>query len=48
LAVPVLAHRLILSANTRLRGHSAQQVLTDLVERVPVPVEEVWPAEVVA
>jgi MoxR-like ATPase len=48
LAIPVLAHRLILSANTRLRGHSARQVLTDLVERVPVPVEEVWPEEAAA
>jgi MoxR-like ATPase len=48
LAAPVLAHRLILSANTRLRGHSTQQVLASLVERVPVPVEETWSAEVAA
>jgi MoxR-like ATPase len=48
LVIPVLAHRLILSANSRLRGHSAQQVLAGLVEHVPVPVEEVWPAEVAA
>jgi MoxR-like ATPase len=42
LAMPVLAHRLILSPDTRLRGRSAQEVLADLLEQVPVPVEEVW------
>jgi MoxR-like ATPase len=42
LAMPVLAHRLILSPDTRLRGRSAQEVLHELIERVPVPVEEVW------
>ncbi len=45
LVEPVLAHRLILSADARLRGLSARQVLAQLVERVPVPVEEIWPVE---
>jgi MoxR-like ATPase len=42
LAVPVLAHRLVLSAEARLRGRSAAEVLTHLVEQIAVPVEEVW------
>jgi MoxR-like ATPase len=42
LAVPVLAHRLILSPDARLRGRTAQEVLNELIEQVPVPVEEVW------
>ena len=39
---PVLAHRLVLSADARLRGRSAGEVLENLVRQVPVPVEEVW------
>ncbi len=42
LAMPVLAHRLILSPDARLRGRTAQDVLRDVMDRVPVPVEEVW------
>jgi MoxR-like ATPase len=42
LVTPVLAHRLILSSDARLRGRSVQEVLDELLERVPVPVEEVW------
>jgi MoxR-like ATPase len=42
LARPVLAHRLILSPDSRLRGRSNAEVLSSLTERVPVPVEEVW------
>lgn len=45
LAMPVLAHRLILSPDARLRGRSPQEVLADLIEQVPVPVEEVWMKE---
>jgi MoxR-like ATPase len=45
LALPVLAHRLVLSAEARLRGRSTAEVLTHLVEQVPVPVEEVWVAQ---
>jgi MoxR-like ATPase len=42
LALPVLTHRLILSSDARLHSQSAQKVLGDLIEGVPVPVEEVW------
>jgi MoxR-like ATPase len=42
LVTPVLAHRLILSSDARLRGRSVHEVLNELIERVPVPVEEVW------
>jgi MoxR-like ATPase len=39
LAPFVLTHRLIISAQTRLRGRSAEQVVKDVVDSVPVPVE---------
>ncbi len=42
LAIPVLAHRLILSPDTRLHGRPDREVLNDLLKRAPVPVEEVW------
>jgi MoxR-like ATPase len=42
LAVPVLAHRLILASDARLRGQSAQVVVTKLIESIPIPVEERW------
>jgi len=45
LAMAVLAHRLVLSAEARLRGRSAQEVLANVVEQIPVPVEEVWAVE---
>jgi MoxR-like ATPase len=41
-AQPVLAHRLILNAGTRLRGGTAGAVMDDLLKQVAVPVEEVW------
>jgi MoxR-like ATPase len=37
LAEPVLAHRLILSPEARARNWSPQDVIQDLLERVPVP-----------
>jgi MoxR-like ATPase len=40
LAVPVIAHRLISKAEARLRGHSAEAIVSDIVSTVPVPVEE--------
>ncbi len=43
LAKPVLAHRLLASARTRLRGRQAEEIVSDLVARLPVPVEESWP-----
>ncbi len=42
LARPVLAHRLILSPESRLRGQTADGVIARLLEQVPVPVEEQW------
>jgi MoxR-like ATPase len=40
LAPPVLGHRLITSAQSRLRGRAASDVIDDLLASVPVPVEE--------
>ena len=40
LAVPVLAHRLILGAEGRLRGADRETVIQRVVEQTPVPVEE--------
>lgn len=37
IAVPVLAHRLLPSAETRIAGRSTQVVVSDLVAMVPVP-----------
>lgn len=39
LAPHVLTHRLILSAQTRLRGRTTQDILREIVEAVPAPVE---------
>jgi len=39
LATPVLAHRLIASAQSRLRGRGAAEILGEIVSAVPVPVE---------
>jgi MoxR-like ATPase len=39
LAGPVLAHRLIVSPQARLRGRSTAQILDEIVGSVPVPVE---------
>ncbi|MBE2236643.1 MAG: MoxR family ATPase [Caldilineaceae bacterium] len=44
LARPVLAHRLILSPESRLRGQSADAVIKRLLDQTPVPVEEQWSA----
>jgi MoxR-like ATPase len=35
----VLPHRLILSTQARLRGRNADDVLTEVLQRVPVPIE---------
>lgn len=47
LTVPVLAHRLILSSQSRLHGRELNEVLKNVIAQVPVPVEETWsePAE---
>jgi MoxR-like ATPase len=39
LAAPVLSHRLIASAQSRLRGRGAGDILTEILATVPVPVE---------
>lgn len=44
LAQPVLAHRLILSPESRLRGQSADAVVARLLEQTPTPAEERWSA----
>ncbi len=38
---PVIAHRLVLRPQARLRGRTAGDVLAEVLERTPVPVEEV-------
>ena len=40
LAVPVLAHRLIVTAQARLRGDSPGAVLSRILDELPVPVED--------
>ena len=40
LAVSVLAHRLIVKAETGLRGQSAESVVEEILSATPVPVEE--------
>jgi MoxR-like ATPase len=40
LAPPVLTHRLIISPQTRLRGRRPEEVLMEIVDTVPVPVED--------
>ncbi len=42
LIVPALSHRLILSSQSRLHGKELIDVLKDVIEQVPVPVEESW------
>lgn len=42
LVKPVLAHRLIPSAESRLRAQSVSKILEEIVRQVPVPVEESW------
>ena len=39
LAAPVLAHRLIVKAETGLRGQSAEGIIEEIVSTIPVPVE---------
>ena len=44
LAEPVLAHRLVLAGEARLRGRSAEALIDDVLGQVPVPVELAEPA----
>ncbi len=41
MAVPTLAHRIMLGTRTRLRGRGNSAIITEIVESVPVPVETV-------
>lgn len=45
LVEPVLAHRLLPSVRTRLRGRAARDILAQILEATPVPVEENWAPE---
>jgi MoxR-like ATPase len=45
LALPVLAHRLILAIDARMRGRSAKDVLAEMLAGIAVPVEETWSEE---
>jgi len=40
LAPSVLTHRMIISPQTRLRGRRPEEVMAEIVETVPVPVEK--------
>jgi MoxR-like ATPase len=42
LIAPVLAHRIMPSSQSRLRGKAVTDILKTIMERVPVPVEETW------
>jgi MoxR-like ATPase len=42
LVAPTLAHRLMPSGQSRLRGKAVADILRDVVAKVPVPVEESW------
>lgn len=45
LAGPVLAHRLVLKPEARMRGLDARQVVAQVLARVPVPTEEILHVE---
>jgi MoxR-like ATPase len=38
-AVPVLAHRVTLSSQSRLRGRDAESLVQEILDELPVPVE---------
>ncbi len=40
LAIPVLAHRLIVKSESSLRGQSAESIIGEILTNTPVPVEE--------
>lgn len=41
MAVPTMAHRVMLGTRTRLRGRGSSEIVAEIVESVPVPVESV-------
>jgi MoxR-like ATPase len=40
LAIPALAHRLIVKTEARLRGRSTEDIIKDILSKIPVPVED--------
>lgn len=40
LITPVLAHRLLLSTNSRLRGRSSEEVIDEVLQTIPVPIAD--------
>jgi len=42
---PVLEHRIIATSQSRVRGRAVADMLKEIAERVPVPVEESWSVE---
>ncbi len=44
LAPHVLPHRIILSTQTRLRGREVEDLISDVLDRVPVPIEDERPS----
>jgi MoxR-like ATPase len=40
LAIPVLAHRTMVKAEMGIRGQSAEHIIHEILETVPVPVEK--------
>ena len=40
LVTPVLAHRLLLSTNSRLRGRSSKEVIDEVLQTIPVPIAD--------
>jgi len=40
LAVPVLAHRLIIDLQSHLRGQASEDIIKEILDNLPVPVEE--------
>ena len=40
LAVPALSHRLTVKTEARLRGRSADEIIREIINKTPVPVEE--------
>ena len=39
LAVPVLSHRLIVKTEARMKGHSPEEIVKEILTIVPVPAE---------
>jgi MoxR-like ATPase len=38
-ALPVLTHRIMLTSSAKIKVNAARNVITDIVEQVPVPTE---------